>query len=470
MIDIARLLDQSNDRVAVLRPGSITGDGPVLLWVQRAQRASGNHAANVAIAIANRLKRPVIAAFCLAPAYPRATLRAYHFLAEGLTELPDGFAARGVGWTLRTGDPVDVFPALVRESGACAIVTDQAPTELATSWKVAVAQRVDVPVIAVDADVVVPASHFPKLEWAPRTIRPKVGRLLDRYLLPIPEPVAEHPSTFREAPDPFELVRSLNLDESVGPAPFLHGGQRAARARLRRFVESHLATYDVDRNRADIDGSSRMSPYLHYGQIAPVEIALTVMDALCGKGRENALQSFLNELIVQRELTINFALRQPGYDTYDGAIPDWGKATLAKHAADPRPHLYSASELEQGRTQDPLWNAAQLQMVHEGYMPNRLRMYWAKQVLLWTPSPEVAYQTVVTLNDRYFLDGRDAAGYAGIAWSIGGRHDRPFPPERPVAGLVRPMGANGMRKHMNVDGYIAGVQERYGPPRTARLF
>jgi deoxyribodipyrimidine photo-lyase len=297
------------------------------------------------------------------------------------------------------------------------------------------------------------------LEWAPRTIRPKIGRLLDRYLVPIGDPRVQVPSTLCEAPDPFTLISGLALDNSVGPAPHLRGGQRYARERLARFVTSHLPSYEVDRNRAEIDGSSRMSPYLHFGQIAPLEVALTALRALSDEEHAAARASFLNELVVQRELTINFALRQPGYDMYDGAVPDWGKRTLAKHAGDLRPERYSRAELEEGRTHDPLWNAAQRQMVHEGYMPNRLRMYWAKQVLFWTGAPEEAYATVVALNDRYFVDGRDAAGYAGIAWSIGGRHDRPFPPERPIAGLVRPMGARRPGDHRALRGSSRRIGE-----------
>ena len=459
MPELSAMIDGDNQRHAVLRDGDIDPAArTVLLWVQRAQRGSGNLAANLAIEIANELNLPLVAAFCLVPRFPRATLRAYHFVAEGLRELPEAFAARGIGWVLRGGEPAEVIPALARELAAALVVTDVAPTRPPRDWKAAVADRLTCPMVAVDADVVVPSALFPTLEWAPRTIRPKIQRVLDGYLVPVPDPIARHHSGVREAPDPFTLIAGFDLDRAVGPSPRLVGGRTAALARFRRFLDDHLATYDADRNRSHVDGSSGLSPYLHYGHIAPLEVAVAAREAgIAGA----ALDAFLDELIVQRELAINFALREPAHDAYAG-LPDWGKKTLAKHAGDPRPVLYDRETLETGRTADRLWNAAQRQMVHEGWMPNRLRMYWAKQFLRWTASPEEAFATAVALNDRYFLDGRDANGYAGIAWAIGGRHDRPFPPEKPILGLVRPMGLNGVKRYVDVEAYISGVETRYG--------
>jgi len=456
---IREVIPTDDIRISVISDGEV-GDGPILLWVQRAQRANGNLAANLAISIANRLQRPVIACFSLTPSYPDATLRAYHFMSEGLRELPTAFGERGIGWMLRVGEPTEVVPAVVKEIGAACVITDQAPTTPGREWKDEVARRLPIPIVSVDADVVVPTAHFTKLEWAPRTIRPKIGKLLDHYLIPIDDPVATVRSKVLDTFDPVEAIKTFPIDLSVGPAPRLRGGEREARNRLKQFCESHLTTYDVDRNRSDIDGSSGMSPYLHFGQISPIEIAVTALETLREAGKPEVIESFFNELVVQRELAINFALYQPGYDTFEG-IPDWGKKTLAEHASDRRPVLYDRAMLEHGATHDPLWNAAQRQMVHEGFMPNRLRMYWAKQMLLWTSSPEEAFAIAVEFNDRYFVDGRDANGYAGISWSIGGRHDRPFPPKRPVFGLVRPMGMNAMKKHFAVDRYIAMIEERY---------
>ena len=471
MTNLEHLIDRDDARIAIVRPGEIVprDGGCVLLWVQRAQRASGNHAANVAIELGNELRLPVVAAFCLVDDYPRASYRAYRFMAEGLAELPAGFAARGAGWTLRMGDPAEVIPQLAREGRAVAVISDLAPTRPERRWKESVAGLLDVPMALVDADVVIPTALTPNLEWAPRTIRPKLQRHYERFIAPIPEPAAAVISDVCETPDPIALIDQLQIDRSVPPSPTLHGGQAAARARLDRFLEDNLHNYDVDRNRAHLDRSSRLSPWLHYGQISPVEIAWRAQEE-ADEGKRAGLDMYLDELIVQRELAINFALHEPNYDRYEG-LPDWGRKTLDAHRHDPRPHDYSLEQLEAGATHDRLWNAAQRQLIHEGYLPNRLRMYWAKQLPYWTRSPEEAFEIAMTLNDRYFVDGRDAAGYAGIAWSIGGRHDRPFPPNKPVLGLVRPMGMGAMKRTMDVDAYISTIESATGSgSEQRRLF
>ena len=459
---IQDLLPADDPRLAILQDGEGRPDaGCVLLWVQRAQRATGNLAANLAIELANELRLPVIAAFCLVPAFPRATLRAYHFMAEGLAGLPDAFAERGIGWTLRTGEPGDVIPVLARELDAALVVTDQNALRIGREWRHNVAATLDIPLVAVDADVVVPTSLFPKEEWAPRTIRPKIHRQLDRFLHPISTATADQPSRHRDGPDPLNAVAGLNLDASVGPAPDIHGGASVARHRLDAFIAERLPGYASDRNRADIDGTSRLSPYLHYGQIGPIEVALAVQEAGKNGAPAEDVATFLDELIVHRELSINFALRNPDYDRFAG-IPDWGKKTLAEHADDPRPALYDLDSLAASETAEPVWNAAQRQMVAEGWMPNRLRMYWAKQIVRWSESPEQAFDHTVALNDRYFLCGRDPVGYAQISWAVGGRHDRPFPPNKPIFGTVRPMATSGLKKHFDVGAYIRQVEERWG--------
>ena len=458
---LSSLISCGDPRVALLRDGDIAERGPVLLWVQRAQRATGNLAANLAISLANDLGRPVVAVFCLVPAFPGATHRAYHFMAEGLRELPDAFAKRSVGWELRVGEPHDVIPALARDLNAAVIVTDQNPLRVGLAWRSRVADALTIPLVAVDTDVVVPSSLFPKEEWAARTIRPKINRIRHDYLTPIPTTRAKERSAHRAGPDPLDTIAALDLDRSVGPSPTMTGGSSQAKARLRRFVDGPLARYDTDRNRPNVEGGSRMSAYLHFGQIGPIEIALAVLDAGGDGVPDTAVDGYLDELITQRELAINFALRNPNYDRFDG-IPDWGKKTLAEHAADPRPVIYDRETLDAAETDDPLWNASQRQMAREGYMPNRLRMYWAKQILRWSPSAEEAFETTVWLNDRYFLCGRDAAGYSNISWSVGGRHDRPFPPNKPILGLVRPMGMGAMRRTFVVAAYIDQQHEWNG--------
>jgi len=459
MSAIEHLVNRAHPRIETLRPGDVADDGRcVLWWISRAARATSNHAANTAVDLANQLKLPVVAVFCLVPGYPGATLRPYQFMAEGLAGLPDQLKERNIGWILRTGETEQVIPDAAKELGAAVVVTDLDPLRPGRHWRTAVSERLKTPMLVVDTDTVVPSSRFSKEEWTPRTIRPKIHRLLGEELLPIPSPKAHSPSDVHEAPDPVRLVKALKLDDAAIASPEFTGGAPEATKRLAAFTRSRLETYETDRNRSDIDGSSRLSPYLHFGQISPTEVALAITRS---DAPQASIDAFINEIIVQRELCINFALRNPNYDRYAG-IPDWGRKTLAKHAADPREHVYERAELEACNTDDRLWNAAQRQMVAEGWMPNRLRMYWAKQLLVWSKSPETAFQRAVYLNDRYFIDGRDANGYAGIAWSIGGRHDRPFPPERPILGLVRPMSARGMKKHFDTEQYIAQINERYG--------
>ncbi|CAN5709091.1 deoxyribodipyrimidine photo-lyase [soil metagenome] len=459
MTELSQLIDRSNPRVSILLDSAIPDDRQcVLWWISRAKRLGSNHAANEAIALANHLKLPVIAVFCLAPAFPRATLRAYHFMAEGLIDLGASLAQNGIGWLLEVGDPSEIVPRLASDHRAAAIVTDLDPLRTGREWRTAVADALAVPLIEVDADTVVPSSLFAKEEWAPRTIRPKIYRVLDGFLQPIERIDVHVRSNVVDAPDPLSLISDLELDREVGPSSRCTGGSGEAERRLDRFVSERLGTYATDRNRSDIEGTSDLSPYLHFGQIGPTQVAVA---AAASDAPQESVDAFMNELVVQRELCINFALRNPDYDTFAG-IPDWGQKTLAKHAGDPREAVYDLEVLETGNTNDPLWNAAQRQMVGEGWMPNRLRMYWAKRVLAWTRSPTEAFEIVTNLNDRYFVDGRDANGYAGIAWSIGGRHDRPFPPERPILGLIRPMGARGMAKHFDMARYIAQVRDRFG--------
>ena len=479
-MNISDMVDPNDARISVPRDGEPAGDGPVLLWVQHAQRASGNAAVNLAVALADALDRELVAAFCLVPSYPRATLRAYRCMAEGLAELPDGFAERGIGWVLRTGEPGRVIPAVARDLRAALIVVDQDPTNAGRRWRAEVAGAAGLPMTMVDADVVVPTVHLPKLEFAPRTMRPKILRLLPRYLVPVDDPEPRRRSTVRESPDPLDLVAGLDIDRSVGPAPYWPGGQSHARARLARFLDRTLPTYAETRNGTDPEGMSGLSRYLHYGQISPVEVAVAaseafhsvaatdVEDGATAKGGEGdgtttggtALESFLDELIVQRELSINLTIHEPRYETFD-AVPDWGKRTLAAHAADPRETILTCDQLEACETPDRLWNAAQRQMIHEGYLPNRLRMYWAKQIPLWTATAEEAHAHTVHLNDKYFVDGRDPTGYAQIAWAVGGRHDRPFPPNRPIVGLVRPLGIRAMKKHFDPETYIRDMEKRW---------
>jgi deoxyribodipyrimidine photo-lyase len=244
------------------------------------------------------------------------------------------------------------------------------------------------------------------------------------------------------------------LDRSVGPVDTFAGGTRAALKRLKEFTETQLADYDERRNHPEVTGTSQMSPYLHYGHISPITIALAVKDAVKrGKADEAIAEKYLDELIGWRELSVLFCKYNPNYDNWECAEP-WAKKTLTAHAGDKRPWSYTLAQLERAETHDELWNASQRQMVRDGWMHNYMRMYWAKKILEWAPDPARAFEWAVILNDKYELDGRDPNGYSGIAWAIVGKHDRPWF-DRSVFGLVRYMSGESTGKKFDSKRYMA---------------
>ncbi|MGH6899632.1 MAG: hypothetical protein ACREJ5_24295 [Geminicoccaceae bacterium] len=246
----------------------------------------------------------------------------------------------------------------------------------------------------------------------------------------------------------------LKLDRSVPAVRRFRGGTSAARRRLWAFLDAKLDGYGEERNEPGAFQCSLISPYLHFGQISPVEIAVAVRGSR--KGGKADREAYLEELIVRRELAANFVNFEPNYDNYD-ALPAWARATLERHHADPREHIYTRDQLAAAETHDRYWNAAMREMVHTGFMPNYMRMYWAKKILEWSPDPDAAFQTILYLNNRYFLDGRDANSYANVAW-IFGVHDRPWA-ERPVFGKVRYMNANGLERKFDMAAYLRAVDE-----------
>jgi deoxyribodipyrimidine photo-lyase len=341
---------------------------------------------------------------------------------------------------------------------AAMVIGDENPCREPERWRRVLAGRLRIPYWTVDADVVVPSNLFAKGMYALHIFKPKLYAELPKFLLPQP---AVKPHREWKPSQPLEsfAVREdvtegwKKLDRSVEPVESFTGGTHAALKRLHDFVDKDLAAYDQARNHPEVDGTSRLSPYLHFGHIGPITIALAVDKAFKeGKVPQAARDSYISELIGWRELAVNFVKFTENYDSLDCAEP-WARKTLMEHARDRREHLYSIEQLEGSQTHDELWNAAQNQMVKFGWMHNRMRMYWAKKILEWSPDPARAFDTCVTLNDRYFLDGRDPNGYAGIAWSIVGKFDRPWF-ERPIFGTIRYMSAASTGKKFNSSRYI----------------
>ncbi|MFH1913678.1 MAG: deoxyribodipyrimidine photo-lyase [Pseudomonadota bacterium] len=428
--------------------------GPILYWMSREQRVRDNWGLLHARELAGR-DHPLVVGFCLVPAYPGATLRHSDFMLSGLARVEADLAVLGIPLALRLGDPSAEIPRLAAELGAGGVVTDFDPMRVKQAWQRTVAEALPVALVEVDGHNVVPARRVsPKQEYAARTIRPKIHRLFGEYLEDFP---ALEPQTAAAPSLPsmdWQAVRTglvVAGGESVGPVP-LAPGEDAAREALNRFVVDRVAVYAERRNDPNAGATSRLSAYFHFGQLAPQRAAL----AAAASGRGEGQAAFLEELVVRRELSDNFCLHNAHHDTLAGA-PAWALRTLDEHRADPRPHLCSPEEFEGARTHSRLWNAAQNQMRRTGFMHGYMRMYWAKKILEWSPSPEEAHATALALNDRFQLDGRDPNGHVGILWSLAGLHDRPWQ-TRPVFGSIRYMNERGCRRKFAVDQYI----ERWG--------
>jgi deoxyribodipyrimidine photo-lyase len=445
-----------DERVTVRRPGAPDLEGNcVVYWMQRAQRARDNPALDVAICVANELKKPVVVFFAPVPFYPGANLRHYSFMVEGIPDLAEELAARGVGFVLRTY-PDHSLLKFCGDIRAAIVIGDENPMREPERWRVKVASQLRVPFWTVDADVVVPTRLLLKEQFAARTIRPRIHALMPQFLLPEKKVKAQVPwvssSRLHSLSPDEDLIAGWKLDHSVSPAPGWRGGSRQAWRVLRKFVATRLAEYPDRRNRPEQDGTSQLSPYLHFGHIGPLTVARAVQSS---NAPTKAKEAFLEQVIVRRELAINFVRFNPDYDSMECLEP-WARRSLFEHGRDSRVVVYSEARLEQGLTHDPLWNAAQKQMVLTGWMHNYLRMYWAKKILEWSPSVGAAYQRAVRLNDRYELDGRDPNGYAGIAWAIVGKHDRAWS-ERPVYGKIRYMSLASTGRKFDSKKYIEQI-------------
>jgi len=424
--------------------------------MSRDQRVRDNWALLHAQELALYYRSPLAVVFCLTPKFLGATARQYGFMLHGLEEVEHDLAAKGIPFFLLTGEPRTILPSFLKKHAVARLVTDFDPLKIKRAWKKAVAGAIRIPFHEVDAHNIVPCwTASPKREYGAYTLRPKLQRLLPSYLTEISH-IGKHPHLWPGRTiktDWRDVRRRLTIDSTVGEVSWIGPGERAALRLLKRFLATKLDRYNDDRNDPNRDGQSNLSPYLHFGQLSAQRVALEVLHADL---RESSREAFLEELIVRRELSDNFCFYGPDYDNPNG-FPAWAKKTLAQHGKDRREYVYTVCEFEEGRTHDDLWNAAQLEMVKRGKMRGYLRMYWAKKILEWTRSPADAMKIAIYLNDKYELDGRDPNGYAGIAWSIGGVHDRPWG-TRQIFGMVRYMSYNGCRSKFDVKAYIAFVK------------
>ncbi|NBC32682.1 MAG: deoxyribodipyrimidine photolyase [Alphaproteobacteria bacterium] len=426
----------------------------VLYWMQQSQRFSGNHALDYAIGCANERGLGVVVGFGLMDDYPEANERHYAFMLEGLAETAAALEARGMKFVLRRGAPDEV--ALGLAGDAALVVCDRGYLRHQRAWRQRVAAEAGKAVVEIDGDAVVPVdTASDKVETAARTIRPKLHRLWQDFLDDPPERTPAVSALTLDLTgdcdpgDPDRVLAGLDIDRSIGRVDGVKGGPSEARKRLDGFLADKLHGYKEGRNEPKAGRTSQLSPYLHFGQISAVALARTVWQGAAG--RQSDREAFVEQLVVRRELGINFVYYHPDYDSL-ACLPGWARETLQAHRDDERPVLYDRARLMRAETDDPYWNAAMREMVRTGTMHNYMRMYWGKKILEWSPSPEEAHRIALGLNNALFLDGRDANSFANVAWLFG-MHDRAWA-ERPVYGKVRYMAASGLRRKFDIDAYV----------------
>jgi deoxyribodipyrimidine photo-lyase len=449
-----------NERVVSLNDKAVNRKaGYVLYWMQMYKRVDNNHALIWAVRKANELRLPLVVYEGLKYHYPWASDRLHTFILEGVAEKRAAFETLGIRYISYLqkdeSSPKQTVANLARD--AALVVTDDYPCFIIPEHNRRLADRADIPVHAVDSNGVVSMSKFDKEEYAAYTIRPKINKLLDQYLKPLTMENVEVPSVGLDVHCPqtevtvdniASLVAECDIDHSVKPSTYYQGGTANGRSRLNKFISEILPGYAKTRSKPDRDGSSRLSAYLHFGFLSPLEIALAVRDA---DAPREAKDAYLEELIVRRELSFNMTRHNPHYDSM-AALPAWVQKTMREHADDERQFTYLLEQLENAETHDELWNAAQREMVVTGEMHNYVRMLWGKNVIAWSPSYEIAFETLVHLNNKYCLDGRDPNSYAGILWCFG-KHDRPWM-ERPVFGTIRYMTSSSTGKKFDSKKYI----------------
>lgn len=452
----------TDERCQLLNHKSVQAQGRyVLYWMQMYKRSSHNFALNKAIDIANQLKLPLVVYEGLKYYYPWASDRIHTFILEGIQEKYKAFTSMGIRYIFYLQENKDSPRNTVADlcKDAAVLVTDDFPCFIIPEHNKHITERVKLPVYAVDSNGMIPLRRFTKEEYAARTIRPKVNKLLPEYTDELKTPKLHNqqpllevncPETVVDASNIAKLVAGCDIDHSVtAVSSYYKGGEQEARKRMQFFINHLLLNYDSTRNKPTVDGSSRLSSYLHFGFISPQEIYQATLHSDVSQEAKNV---FIEELIVRRELSYNLTFYNPNYDSLQAA-PDWGKRTMYKHAKDKRPILYTSEQLEFADTHDQLWNACQQESLKSGEIHNYMRMLWGKKMIQWMPTYEEAFEWMVHLNNKYSLDGRNPNSYTGILWCFG-KHDRAWGPERNIFGTLRYLSSDSWRKKMDAKEYI----------------
>lgn len=438
-------------RIRLLQDGKST-HGPVVYWMSRDQRAFDNWALLFAQQLALKNNNPLFVVFNLVDNFLEAGKRQFLFMLKGLRETAGQLADHNITFVLLHGKPEVEIPAFIKEHNCAALVTDFDPLRIKRIWKRDTAKKINIPFYEVDAHNIVPCLFVSnKEEYAAFTIRPKIHKNLMEFLDDFPhlQRMKASSSVTNNKINWEDLVNNLKKVNPASEINWINPGWSSAVNNLKNFIENKLENYNEDRNDPNKDAQSNFSPYLHFGQISAQRIAIETKKI---NGNKEPEESFLEELLVRRELSDNFCYYNKNYDSFEG-FPNWAKKTLNEHREDKREYIYSLKKLEEAKTHEDLWNAAQMEMVNKGKMHGYMRMYWAKKILEWTNSPEEALKIAIYLNDKYELDGRDPNGYAGCVWSIGGIHDRAWT-EREIFGKIRFMNLNGAKRKFDVDKYI----------------
>jgi deoxyribodipyrimidine photo-lyase len=437
--------------------------GPVVYWMFRDQRLNQNWALLRAQELALDLKQPLIILIAIKSDLSKnaGTARWFYPMAEGLQQVAIEAQKRGVSLAMLVGDPATDLPVWLSKVKVGAVVCDFSPLLVPKNWQEKLAGQSKVCWEMVDAHNVVPcwlASN--KQEFSARTFRPKINNLVDEYLEIFPQ-LRQHPYLLKPQKIPNyiapELVASslkkqVKVNQKIGKCDWFKTGEASAFKTLDYFLEKKLMNYSKDRNNPNLDGLSNLSPYLHFGQLAPATVVLKVK-AWQKAQNSQAGDSFIEEVLVRRELAENFCYYNQNYKSIAG-LPAWSQKTLGEHAQDEKGKVYQYRDFELAKTHDSAWNAAQNQLLTTGKMHGYMRMYWAKKILEWSESPDTAIKIAVKLNDLYELDGRDPNGYVGVLWSIGGLHDRPWF-ERKIYGKVRYMNQNGLARKFDLSQYVS---------------
>lgn len=434
---------------------------PVIYWMSRDQRAIDNYALLFALEKAKLLESPLAVLFCLVGEFLSATDAQFYFMLKGLKETAEQLRHLGIPFFLLKGDPSDEIPKAVQQMKASALVTDFDPIKIKREWKKEVFGKIDCSIYEVDAHNVVPCFYASdKQEFSAFTFRKKVSNLIPQFLTDIPQDNVKLPEITCAPSNAFSIdaaiadIEKRLHEKCFSSLRFFSPGHTNGMRVLKNFIEKKLEDYSKKRNDALADVESGLSPYIHFGQISAQRIAFEVKKSGCNK---ESIDQFLEQLIIRREVADNFCYYNLDYDSVKG-FPIWARQTLHEHIGDQREFIYNLEEFENAKTHDEVWNCAQIELRIKGKIHNYLRMYWGKKILEWSPDPTTALNIGNYLNNKYALDGRDPNGYVGVAWCIGGVHDRPFT-ERKIFGKIRYMSKAALERNFDLKRYVEQVRK-----------